>query len=152
MAAAVRDSVGLVAGRAMHLRAAAAVTTPAQALPHREAAALGPDAGLADDLDREAVAVASEGAWARAAELLVDASRLSPEQRPREDRLTRAVGALIGAGDVDRALALLRDVEGWEAEEVCEALELSMGNQRVLLHRARSKVRGELERYLEPAA
>jgi RNA polymerase sigma-70 factor (ECF subfamily) len=47
---------------------------------------------------------------------------------------------------------LLRDVEGWDAEEVCEALDLTEGNQRVLLHRARSKVRGELEHYLGEAA
>ena len=47
-----------------------------------------------------------------------------------------------------RAVIQLRDIEGWEADEVCELLELSSGNQRVLLHRARSKVRGALERYL----
>jgi len=35
----------------------------------------------------------------------------------------------------------LRDLEGWSAEEVCEALDLSDGNQRVLLHRARTKIR-----------
>jgi RNA polymerase sigma-70 factor (ECF subfamily) len=46
---------------------------------------------------------------------------------------------------------LLRDVEGWEPEEVSEALGISDGNQRVLLHRARSKVRNELEHYLEAA-
>src|SRR5689334_14294072 len=46
-----------------------------------------------------------------------------------------------------QAVIVLRDVEGWPPEEVCEALELSEGNQRVLLHRARSKVRAELEAY-----
>ena len=47
-----------------------------------------------------------------------------------------------------QAVIALRDVEGWSPEEVCEALALSEGNQRVLLHRARSRVRAELERYL----
>ena len=46
---------------------------------------------------------------------------------------------------------VLRDIEGWTPEEVCEALDLSAGNQRVLLHRARSRVRSALESYLEPA-
>ena len=44
----------------------------------------------------------------------------------------------------------MRDIEGWSAGEVCEALEISEANQRVLLHRARSKVRRVLESYLEP--
>ena len=43
----------------------------------------------------------------------------------------------------------LRDIEGWDSEEVCEALELSPGNQRVLLHRARSRVRSALERHFD---
>jgi RNA polymerase sigma-70 factor, ECF subfamily len=44
----------------------------------------------------------------------------------------------------------LRDVEGWSPQEVAEALEISDGNERVLLHRARSKVRAALEDYLDP--
>ena len=45
----------------------------------------------------------------------------------------------------------LRDIEGWSPEEVCATLEISDANQRILLHRARSKVRRELERYFEEA-
>ncbi|MEA2272345.1 MAG: hypothetical protein QOI98_1053, partial [Solirubrobacteraceae bacterium] len=41
----------------------------------------------------------------------------------------------------------LRDVQGLTAEEDCELLELTDGNQRVLLHRGRSKVRQALESY-----
>jgi RNA polymerase sigma-70 factor, ECF subfamily len=46
-----------------------------------------------------------------------------------------------------RIVIALRDVEGWRSEEVCEALEISAGNQRILLHRARSRVRNAIERY-----
>jgi RNA polymerase sigma-70 factor (ECF subfamily) len=42
----------------------------------------------------------------------------------------------------------LRDLHGWECREVCDLLDISEGNQRVLLHRARSKVRRALESYL----
>ena len=41
----------------------------------------------------------------------------------------------------------LRDIEGWSAREVCNVLEISETNQRVLLHRARSAVRAALDRY-----
>jgi RNA polymerase sigma-70 factor (ECF subfamily) len=44
----------------------------------------------------------------------------------------------------------LRDVEGWESEEVCQCLGISAANQRVLLHRARAAVRAELEEYFAP--
>jgi RNA polymerase sigma-70 factor (ECF subfamily) len=47
-----------------------------------------------------------------------------------------------------RSVITLRDVEGWTADEVRNALELSETNQRVLLHRARAKVRRALEQYL----
>jgi RNA polymerase sigma-70 factor (ECF subfamily) len=44
-----------------------------------------------------------------------------------------------------RRVITLRDIDGWTSEEVCDLLDLSEGNQRVLLHRARSKVRAALE-------
>jgi RNA polymerase sigma-70 factor, ECF subfamily len=43
----------------------------------------------------------------------------------------------------------LRDVSGFSAEEVCDVLDVSAGNQRVLLHRARSRVRAALEEHLD---
>jgi len=51
-----------------------------------------------------------------------------------------------------RLVMTLRDLEGWDSTEVRTALEISPGNQRVMLHRARSKVRASLERYLTEAA
>jgi len=51
-----------------------------------------------------------------------------------------------------RQVIELRDVEGCSAEEVCEALGVSDGNQRVLLHRARSRVRAILEPHLRRTA
>jgi RNA polymerase sigma-70 factor (ECF subfamily) len=40
---------------------------------------------------------------------------------------------------------MLRDIEGWSSEEVAAALGITAGNQRVLLHRGRSRVRAALE-------
>jgi RNA polymerase sigma-70 factor (ECF subfamily) len=45
---------------------------------------------------------------------------------------------------------VMRDVQGWDPEDVCAALGVSEGNQRVLLHRARSRVRAALERHHAP--
>ena len=71
-----------------------------------------------------------------------------------EDRLlaaeTREVveRAIEGLPPAQRAVISLRDLEGWSAEEARNALGVSETNQRVLLHRARSKVRHALEDYL----
>jgi RNA polymerase sigma-70 factor, ECF subfamily len=50
-----------------------------------------------------------------------------------------------------RAVITMRDVAGFDSDDVCDALALSEGNQRVLLHRARSKVRRALEQHFEEA-
>jgi RNA polymerase sigma-70 factor (ECF subfamily) len=55
--------------------------------------------------------------------------------------------AIEGLPAIQRQVILLRDIEGWSSDEACHALGISEGNQRVLLHRARSKVRTALERY-----
>jgi len=47
--------------------------------------------------------------------------------------------------EMQRRVIELRDVAGWSSQEVCDLLDLSEANQRVLLHRARSKVRQALE-------
>ena len=72
-----------------------------------------------------------------------------PEERLlSQETLRRVAEAIELLPPAQRAVIRLRDVEGWDADEVCELLGLSHGNQRVLLHRARSKVRAALERYL----
>jgi RNA polymerase sigma-70 factor, ECF subfamily len=52
---------------------------------------------------------------------------------------------------VQRNVITLRDVHGWSPEEVRAHLGLTEGNERVLLHRARTQVRRTLSAYLEPA-
>jgi RNA polymerase sigma-70 factor (ECF subfamily) len=73
-----------------------------------------------------------------------------PERRLRSLEAREYLRAAIGAlPEVQQAVLTLRDVEGLDADEVCALLDLSDGNQRVILHRARARVRSELERYLE---
>jgi len=76
----------------------------------------------------------------------------TPWPAPEERLLSAEVQAVIlGAIDAlppaQRETITLRDVEGWSSEEVRNALEISETNQRVLLHRARSKVRAAVEAY-----
>jgi RNA polymerase sigma-70 factor (ECF subfamily) len=82
--------------------------------------------------------VSPPAAWSTTPE----AALLSAEVR-RE--IARAIAALPPN---QQAVITLRDVEGWASDEVCNVLRLSQTNQRVLLHRARSRVRRSLERYL----
>lgn len=76
------------------------------------------------------------------------AAEPQPEQQALDDEVH---GVLLAALELlperQRAVITLRDVEGYDAEEVCAMLELTAANQRVLLHRARAFVRGRLEQY-----
>jgi RNA polymerase sigma-70 factor (ECF subfamily) len=77
-------------------------------------------------------------------------------QAPEERLATEAardvlLGAIAKLPERQREVLTLRDMLGYSAEEARNALDLSETNQRVLLHRARSKVRAALERYFEEA-
>jgi RNA polymerase sigma-70 factor, ECF subfamily len=73
----------------------------------------------------------------------------SPEALVGQREVRAAVEACIDElPEMQRAVVTLRDLEGWSSEEVCNLLSLSESNQRVLLHRARSKVRASLEHLL----
>jgi len=84
-----------------------------------------------------------DGAWIDAPRQ-PDAEALAGELR---GQLAQVIDTLP---DQQRRVILLRDVGGLDGPEVAEALGISEGNQRVLLHRARNKVRDGLEGYLAP--
>ena len=83
------------------------------------------------------------GHWAVKPEAWPEDALLAAETR---EVIAEAIEALPAT---QRAVISLRDVEGWSSDEVRNALDLSETNQRVLLHRARSKVRAALESYLQ---
>jgi RNA polymerase sigma-70 factor, ECF subfamily len=68
-----------------------------------------------------------------------------------EDRETIRVAmrAIAELPLTQQTVIRMRDVEGYSAEEVCATLDVSEANQRVLLHRARSRVRAALERHID---
>jgi RNA polymerase sigma-70 factor, ECF subfamily len=76
----------------------------------------------------------------------------APEERLLASETLALVEHAIGELPPAQAIVItMRDVEGFDADQVCDALEISETNQRVLLHRARSKVRRALEEYLDAA-
>jgi RNA polymerase sigma-70 factor (ECF subfamily) len=125
------------------------LTNKAKTRGQREGRTL-PFSSLASDGDEDQTAVAVErfargGAWATPPRGVPEERLLAGETRARVEQ---AISALPPN---QRAVITLRDVEGLSAEEACNVLGLSETNQRVLLHRARAKVRTALERYLEDA-
>jgi RNA polymerase sigma-70 factor, ECF subfamily len=89
------------------------------------------------------------GAWASPPR---DWETIPEERLLSQETLAMVARAIAELPAAQREVIRLRDVEGWSAGEVCDALGITDGNQRVLLHRARSKVRQALEDYLEEAA
>ncbi len=76
---------------------------------------------------------------------------LDPEQELVGRETMAAIQIAVAALPVAQRLVItLRDINGWSGEEVCNVMELSETNQRVLLHRARSRVRARLEDQFSP--
>jgi RNA polymerase sigma-70 factor (ECF subfamily) len=101
-----------------------------------------------DDLDAptwDPTAFDANGAWST---LPFDWRGL-PEERLAAGETLAVIGRAIDALPAMQAEVIrLRDVLGWSSEEVRNALELTDTNQRVLLHRARTKVRAAVEEHL----
>lgn len=79
--------------------------------------------------------------WTDGVDDRLDAASLAPRVR----------AAILELPDAQQQVITLRDVEGLDAAAVCELLAISEGNQRVLLHRARSKVRATVEQERAPS-
>lgn len=76
----------------------------------------------------------------------------APEQASLDGEVRVQIAAALAALPArQRIVITLRDVEGYNSDEVSSILEISAANQRVLLHRARAFVRGRLEQYFATA-
>ena len=74
-----------------------------------------------------------------------------PEETLISQEIMRLIDRTIaGLPENQRVVITLRDVQELSSEEVCNTLGISETNQRVLLHRARARVRQALEDYLQP--
>lgn len=73
-----------------------------------------------------------------------------PEDAAEHAEILRVVEqAMTAMPQRTRTVLALRDMQGYTSDEVCALLDISPGNQRVLLHRARAVVRGRLVAYFE---
>jgi RNA polymerase sigma-70 factor (ECF subfamily) len=99
--------------------------------------------------------VARDTEWSIAeTDALIHRTRVTPvESKSPEERLIsrevidHAITAMEELPDSQRQVIAMRDLHGCSSDEVCSALGISGGNQRVQLHRARASVKRELERY-----
>lgn len=108
------------------------------------------DAELDDFVAVSADRFQTQGIWAGHWSAAPKSIGLDGERKLLDVELRQRMLAAIDALPLaQREVITLRDVEGFGADEVCALLELTESNQRVLLHRARSRVRSVLEAYLD---
>jgi RNA polymerase sigma-70 factor, ECF subfamily len=98
------------------------------------------------DADRFRVGGRYEGQWSSAPSRW---SELPEDRLVGQETIAIAQATIDALPETQRLVITMRDVEGWSSEEVRNVLDLSESNQRVLLHRARGKVRQALATYLE---
>ncbi|MEV4031635.1 helix-turn-helix transcriptional regulator [Streptomyces umbrinus] len=120
--ATVLTGIGMTRRAALHSRAAEITGDQGSRLAHRVAATTVADEALAQALDRYAADRARAGEWATVADTLVQASRLSPGHAERQDRLLRAVDAMIGAGDIPQATVFVGELESFPADTLREVV------------------------------
>jgi RNA polymerase sigma-70 factor, ECF subfamily len=78
-----------------------------------------------------------------------DWTKLPEQALLQRETLGVVTAAIDGLPPLQRSVIAMRDIQGLEPEDVCSLLEISDGNQRVLLHRARSRVRAALEKHFD---
>ncbi|HEY3817522.1 MAG TPA: RNA polymerase sigma factor [Polyangiaceae bacterium] len=98
-----------------------------------------------DDVDPvEPERFSSRGLWSPPPARWDEAPESLALRKEAREAIERELGTLPEA---QRTVVVLRDLEGWSSDEVCNVLGISETNQRVLLHRGRQRLRGALERY-----
>jgi RNA polymerase sigma-70 factor, ECF subfamily len=109
-------------------------------------ASLEPDEAAVDPARFRGAGDAFPGHWRR---YPADWRALPDQSLFDRETIDIALRAIEQLPDAQQSVLRLRDIHGWSAEEVCAGLEISDGNQRVLLHRARSRVRAALEEHFD---
>jgi RNA polymerase sigma-70 factor, ECF subfamily len=77
-----------------------------------------------------------------------DWTRLPEQALLQRETLKVVTDAIEALPPLQQSVIAMRDVQGCGPDDVCAILEITDGNQRVLLHRARSRVRAALEKHL----
>jgi RNA polymerase sigma-70 factor (ECF subfamily) len=135
----------ILKNQARHRAAREKRTVPFSSLPQRERDDAGSGGPVVDPDRFGGDESCWPGHWANPPRAWDEPERRLASMEAR-DQIRGAIGGLPPRQQV---VVALRDVEGLSSDEVCEVLEISEANQRVLLHRGRSSIRNVLEGYID---